>query len=86
MYFLYNPPQNVAFWMKSMLIPIDIVWIANNKVIGIEKNIQPPKPNTQNENLKLYEPDQPVNAVLELSAGATDQYNIQIGDSAQTNH
>jgi hypothetical protein len=31
-----------AFWMKDMLIPLDIIWIKDSKVSQIDKNIQPP--------------------------------------------
>ena len=35
-----------GFWMKDMLIPLDIIWINNGAVAKIDKNIQPPAPGT----------------------------------------
>ena len=35
------------FWMKNMLFPIDIIWIDDEKVVQIDKNIKPPKHLTQ---------------------------------------
>ena len=66
--------------MKDMLIPIDIIWIADGEVVGVEETVQP-EPNTPENQLKLYYPPQPITAVLELPAGSADKYNIKTGDS-----
>ena len=69
LYFPYETAQPATFWMKGMLIPIDIIWIANGKVIGIEHNVPPPKNLVDTSNLPQYHSPEPVDAVLEMAAG-----------------
>ena len=68
--------------MKDMLIPIDIIWIADGAVVGIERNVPPPVDSNQSD-LPLYAPPQPIDAVLELPAGAAKQFNISIGSRVE---
>lgn len=67
-----------SFWMKDMNFDIDIVWIANNQVIGINKNIPAPK---DNSNLPTYPPPGAITHALEVPSGWTDKNEIKIGDS-----
>ena len=55
-----------------MIIPIDIIWISDNKVIGIEYNVPPPNDDT----LIKYHAPRAVDAVLELGAGHAAQLQI----------
>jgi hypothetical protein len=71
-----SPP----FWMKDMLIPIDIIWINDNKVTQINERVEPPAPLTQDENLPLILPEQPIDYVLEVRAGFASQFQITVGD------
>ncbi len=80
--FPYSPPQNVAFWMHGMVIPIDIVWISENKVIGVEENIQPPS-DPASKDLPNFSPPAPVTNVLEIKAGGVQEYGIETGDTVQ---
>lgn len=75
--------QNIKplFWMKGMKFAIDIIWIDNNKVVKIDKNVQPPDQNTPDEKLPLYGPGQPIDFVLEVPAGFAVENDIKIGDS-----
>lgn len=81
MLFVYNDYKIRNFWMKDMLFPIDIVWIKDNKIIGIEKNLQP----ETGDNLKIYKSPIPVNYVLEINSGFCDQNNIKDGDYLNIN-
>lgn len=76
MLFPFSPPQTVAFWMKDMRFALDIVWIANGKVVGIEKNTPPPSAQTAPHDLPNYRPPQPVDYVLELNAGQSQYFNV----------
>lgn len=81
MYFPYEQPQDVQFWMKGMRIPLDIVWVTNGRVIGIERNVPP-----QDELVvdpPLYRPLQPVTGVLEVAGNAAAEYDIKVGDLVQ---
>lgn len=79
MYFPYERPQVVAFWMKKMEIPIDIIWIADNKVIGIEANV--PLVDTYMVDPPKYRPPRPITAVLEVGSGKAAEYGIKVGST-----
>lgn len=68
-----------SFWMRGMQIPLDIIWISDGKVVKIDKNISPPAANTPDSKLPVYNPGQPVDYVLEVNAGFSDQNNITTG-------
>lgn len=77
MYFIFPVKSDAVFWMKDMIIPIDIIWLSDNKVIGITANIPPPATNTAT--LPTYSAPAPVNAVLEIGAGHADKLGIRTG-------
>ena len=68
------------FWMKKMEFAIDIIWIDDNKIVQINEDVPAPEPDTPNSELKFYSPNQPIDYVLEVSAGFVDENNIKIGD------
>lgn len=70
-----------SFWMKGMLISLDMIWINDGKVAQIHKDVPPPQSPT--DNLPLYTPDQPIDYVLEVNAGFSDRNEIKIGDSVE---
>lgn len=67
------------FWMRNMLIPLDMIWISDSKVVQIDKNIAPPKAGTPDNQLSIYSPVAPVDYVLEVNAGFSDKNNIKVG-------
>lgn len=79
---LFIMPQRAEyrFWMKEMLISLDIIWIDGDRVVDIDANVPPPQTETAEKDLPIYTPSQPVDKVLELNAGATLQYKIKLGD------
>lgn len=66
-----------SFWMKDMLIPLDIIWINDGKIVKIDKNVPISDPN------KLYSPSQPIDYVLEVNAGFSDKNGLEVGDLAE---
>lgn len=84
MLFLFTPAEKTNFWMKEMLFPIDILWIQGNKIIGIEKNVPTPTPNSTSTDLTVYPSPAAIDMVLEIRAGMADAYNIQVGDYVTT--
>ena len=76
MLFVFSNYQIRSFWMKDMQFGIDIIWIRNNQIVGIEKNV----PLADSQNLKSYLSPIPVNYVLEVNAGFCDGHNIKTGD------
>jgi len=67
--------------MLGMRFPIDIIWIKNNRVVGIEKNVPAPEKGIPEAALKVYNPPESVDRVLEINAGLSDSLGIKIGDS-----
>lgn len=78
MLFVWPNREARTFWMKGMTFAIDIIWIADGKVIGIETNVE--SPIDDDDILKSYFPPAPVNMVLEVAAGFSQRQNINIGD------
>lgn len=72
----FNQP---GFWMKDMLISIDIIWIdAIGKVIGVEANVPLPP---EDADLPVYYPPAPISYVLEVPAGWSEKNNITVGST-----
>ncbi|MDP1710262.1 MAG: DUF192 domain-containing protein [bacterium] len=70
-----------TFWMKDMLIPLDIIWIGNGKIVKIDKNVPAPVAETPDTKLVNYSPGTPIDYVLEVNAGFSDKNNFKVGDS-----
>jgi hypothetical protein len=77
MLFVFSEPGNYSFWMPDMNFPIDIIWITNGKVVGIENNVSN---EFDPQNPRFYLPPQPVKYVLEVNAGFAEARGIKIGD------
>ena len=82
MYFPFDGQSNVSFWMKDMVIPIDILWVEDGKVVQIDDNIQPPTPGTPDVNLKRYpSPTNSLDAVIEIGAGQSSRLKLTTGST-----
>lgn len=68
-----------VFWMKDMLIPIDIIWINEDKIVKIDKNVPIPKAGTTDQDLKKYTFQKAVDYILEVPAGFSDASGFKIG-------
>lgn len=79
MLFVFPASDFHTFWMKGMLIPIDIIFIDKNTITTIYKNVAPPR--TPNETSPLYRPSIPSDKALEIKAGLSDKYGIKEGDT-----
>jgi uncharacterized membrane protein (UPF0127 family) len=66
--------DEIAFWMKDTLIPLDMLFMDENGVVFfVHKNAQP------NDVTPIRPPKRP-RAVLEINAGQVDKYGIDVGD------
>jgi hypothetical protein len=82
MLFLFERSERHSFWMKDMLIPIDIIWIsAEGRVVHVET--AQPEPGVPDEQLKRYYPNDPALYVLEVRAGLAAEKDVQAGDATQ---
>lgn len=70
-----------VFWMKDMITPIDIIWINDDKIVKIDKDVPAPKEGTPESGLQLYTPGGLIDYVLEVHAGYSDTNNFKVGDS-----
>lgn len=77
MLFIFPEAGNYSFWMPDMNFPIDIIWITDGKVVGIEKNVSN---KFDPQNPIFYNPPRPVKYVLEVNAGFAEIHGIKIGD------
>lgn len=77
MYFVFASKQTPVFWMQGMLFPLDIIWIADNKVVGISANVPAPA-DQADPNPARVGPPQPIDAVLEIAAGEAAKAGILV--------
>ncbi len=80
MVFVFNQNSTPVFWMKDTKIPLDLIWINDNKIIGIDKNV-PVEEGVADKNLKKYPAPSAVDYVLEVNAGFSDKNSIKVGQS-----
>jgi len=78
MIFPYDVPGNRAFWMRGMLISLDILWIRGGKIVAIETNLPPPSPKTAPV---IY--SHSADLVLEVPAGYAQEMEIHVGQSVK---
>lgn len=81
MVFSFEKPDYYLFWMRDMKIPIDIIYIKNNKIVSIFENMQPPQPG--NKNPEVIKPEEPSDTVLEIQAGLSSKYSFKKGDEVK---
>lgn len=62
MLFIFDTKEKHPFWMKDMRFPLDIVWLEDDRVVSIARNIPP-------DSQEILRPEVPANRVLELRAG-----------------
>jgi len=74
------------FWMKGMLIPIDIIWINDGAINKIDANVPPPDSTfTPDSQLTIYPAIGPTDYVLEVDSGFCQKNNIKVGDNVIIN-
>lgn len=77
MLFVFPDKQVRNFWMKDMLFPLDIIWIADGRIVKISADLPPEGKNPQ----KIYGSGEPINYVLEVNAGWAARNGVITGDS-----
>ena len=74
MIFPYAPPQQVAFWMKNTLIPLDIIFVRPNgtvaRITTAKALDETPVPSGE-----------PIAMVLEIRGGRAAELGIREGDA-----
>jgi len=78
MLFEFASGTTPAFWMKQMNFNLDLIWIYQNKIVGITADV--PASKAADIELPLYYPPSVIDQVLEVNAGWSKQNNITVGD------
>ncbi len=83
MLFTFSKADKYTFWMKGMLIPLDMIWLNNKTIIDVMKNIPPPTAGQTDAELPRFQPVSPADMVLEVNAGFADVHGIKVGDTVE---
>jgi len=82
MLFIFKEEEMSSFWMKNTLIPLDIIWINENKeAVFISENTQPCK----EDSCFSIAPDKKAKYVLEINAGISKEIGLKVGDRLEIN-
>ncbi|MGE5541181.1 MAG: DUF192 domain-containing protein [Bacillota bacterium] len=74
MLFVFQKPDRYGFWMKDMLVPIDITWLdTDGSIILIDHSVDP------STYPHAFYPPVPVKYVLETRAGYAKDHNWDVG-------
>jgi len=78
MLFAYSNAKVRSFWTKGMRFPLDVVWIADQVVIGMQENV--PYESDDGEVVR-FKSNKPADMALEVNAGWIAEHGVRIGDS-----
>ncbi len=73
MMFVFFDSKYHYFWMKDMQFPLDIVWLKDGKVVGIEKNIP-------HDSYEILHPNVHFDLVIEFPANKMEEIDLKVGD------
>lgn len=76
MLFSFSPARITRFWMKNVVIPLDMIFIQEGKIKAIGNNIPPCKVDP----CPVYGPDSFIDTVIELKGGRASELGLKIGD------
>ena len=80
MLFSFDEPKIARFWMKNVLISLDMVFLLDGKIQAIEANVPP----CNTLACPTYGPeDLLVNQVIELRGGRAAELELQPGDTIE---
>lgn len=77
MLFVYDSAATRSFWMYEMRFCLDIIWIADGKVIGAAENACPAE--QPGEEIPRFRSPEPAQFVLEVDAGWIVEHGIEAG-------
>jgi uncharacterized protein len=75
MLFPVSPPRYVSFWMKNTLIPLDMIFVREGKIVKIRENVPP----CTTERCPSYSSNVITDQVIELRAGRAKELGLKIG-------
>lgn len=78
MLFVFSQQKVREFWMKGMQFDLDILWIADGRVVAIDRGVKAPYSRTDEPERATSNPLK-VDAVLELPAGKAYELGLVEG-------
>ncbi len=76
MLFEYYESEIRTFWMKDMNFEIDMIWINNETIVGIDHSV----PVLEDGEFTRRTSPSPINRVLEVNAGFSADHGLVVGD------
>ncbi len=78
MLFVFDYPRNVSYWMKNVLIPLDIIFLDENCTVINVENAEV-EANASDDELKRYHSVSPAKWVVEINQDLCNSYGIEKG-------
>ena len=84
MLFLYQTGFPTTYWMKDMLFPLDIIWIAQNcRISDISQSVPFPRRDDIDSLIPRVHPKKPSAYVLEINSGKSKTHGFKVGDKVE---
>lgn len=80
MVFIFHPAQSVQFWMYHTLIPLDMLFIRDGKIIKIATNVPPCRSENPGDCARYPEAPALVSEVVEVNGGWCRKHGVVEGD------
>ena len=81
MLFVYSDEAVRSFWMFEMRFCLDIIWIADGRLVGAAENACPAK--QSGDEVPRFRSPEAVQYVLEVEAGWMEAHGVDSGDDVQ---
>ena len=81
MLFPFSAAEHRTFWMNGMLIPLDILWIREGKIVAIDANVPPPRSHETTAVVSHV-----ADLVLEVPAGFAQEMGISGGQAVHVRY
>ena len=75
MWFPYEVPGRLSFWMKGMQIPLDFVWVHDGRIVDLTADVPP-----DGGSRTMVRPRVPASGALEVAAGTIARWGWKVGD------
>jgi uncharacterized membrane protein (UPF0127 family) len=79
MLFVYEQEQELRFWMKNTLIPLDILFLDARGVV-VNVHTMHPQPGATDDDLQRYPSAAPAQYAIEMNAGLAAEHGFGPGD------
>ncbi|MFZ5376345.1 MAG: DUF192 domain-containing protein [Patescibacteria group bacterium] len=76
--FVFDKPDQYRFWMKQMRFGLDFIWLADQKIVEITRDVPPPVEGQQLQFLDIYQPAVPADMMIEVAAGQAEKWGLEV--------